>query len=371
MKEHNKCTGCFACQAVCTQNAIEILEDEDGFFYPSINNDACIKCGQCSRICNKTDVFYSPKEVLCVQYNNEQLLSNSTSGGVVAALSDAIIRSGGTVIGVQYDSVDNGAMWVAIEDSKDIYSIQGSKYFQVPLTSKVYGLVKEKLKKGKVLFVGTPCQVASMVRVVGCDNLITVDLICGGTASSFLERKYLDFLFDSTGESVNQHYFRKKVSGWSEDYYSKIIFKNGREKYYKGFDDLFNYAYNSGNCMRESCYNCQFTRKERVGDFTVGDAWGIQAEDVKEFDIHKGTSLVLVNSEKARKLIESLDSYINVHQASEQLLKTNKPLYSRTVRRKMRDISYLLIRKLPFKNAVYLINYRYTIKRLVRRKIKF
>ena len=368
MKGHNECTGCFACQAVCTQNAIEVLEDEDGFFYPCINNDACIKCGQCSRICNKADKFYTPKEILCVQYNNEQLLSNSTSGGMIAALSDAVIRSGGTIIGVQYDSVDNGAMWAAIEDARFIYSIQGSKYFQVPLTNSVYDLVREKLKKGKVLFVGTPCQVASMVKVVGCDNLITVDLICGGTASSLLEKKYLNFLFDNTGERVDQHYFRKKISGWSKDYYSKIVFKNGREKYYKGFDDLFNYAYNSGNCMRECCYNCQFTRKERVGDFTVGDAWGIQAKDVKEFDIHKGTSLVLINSKKAQELIIALDGYINVHQADEQLLKENKPLFTRMARKKMRDISYLLIRKLPFKNAVHLINYRYTVKRLLRRK---
>lgn len=367
MKGHNECTGCFACQAVCTQNAIEILEDKDGFYYPSIKSDACIKCGQCSHICNKTDVFYSPKEILCVQYNNEQLLSNATSGGIIAALADAVIKSGGTTIGVQYDNVDNGALWTAIDDVDRIPSIQGSKYFQVPLTNNIYKLVEEKLKTGKVLFVGTPCQVASMVRVAGCDNLITVDLVCGGTASQLLEKRYLEFLVDSTGRKVKQHYFRKKVSGWSKDYYSKILFQNGEEKNYKGFDDLFNYAYNSGNCMRESCYNCQFTKNERVGDFTVGDAWGIKAEDVKEFDIHNGTSLVLINSSKAQNLIAELNGSVYIHLANEQLLKSNKPLFSRMPRRKVRDISYLLINKMPLKKAVRLVNYRYTLKKLVRR----
>lgn len=119
--------------------------------------------------------------------------------------------------------------------------------------------------------------------------------------------------------------------------------------------------------MRESCYNCQFTKNERVGDFTVGDAWGIKAEDVKEFDIYNGTSLVLINSNKAQKLIAELDGSIYIHMANEQLLKSNKPLFSRMPRRKVRDISYLLINKMPLKKAARLVNYRYTLKKLVRR----
>lgn len=365
MKAHNDCTGCFACQTICNQNAIEMAVDEEGFSFPRINELLCKKCGLCTHICDKVDVLQCARKIYCVQYKNKEFLSNATSGGIIAALSESIIKLGGAVIGVKYDCANEGASWVAVEDMCQLPSIQGSKYFQIPLTKSVYELVKNKLKDKRVLFIGTPCQVAAMVKVAGCDNLITVDLVCGGVASPLLEKKYIDYISRCTGEKVRRHDFRKKVFGWSQNYCARIELQNGAESCYKGYEDLFNYAYNSGNLMRESCYNCQFTRKERVGDFTVGDAWGIKPESIKEFDIHEGASLVLVNSSKAEVLMDTLGSLF-IHSSDEKLLKANKPLNVRMRRRIMRNVSYSILRKLPFKPAVYIINYRHTLKKLVK-----
>lgn len=47
----NKCVSCMACYSVCPVQAIEILTDEDGFYFPSIKKDKCIKCGRCTSIC--------------------------------------------------------------------------------------------------------------------------------------------------------------------------------------------------------------------------------------------------------------------------------------------------------------------------------
>lgn len=45
------CCGCTACYAICPNSAIQMIEDEEGFLYPSINNSICIGCGQCIKVC--------------------------------------------------------------------------------------------------------------------------------------------------------------------------------------------------------------------------------------------------------------------------------------------------------------------------------
>lgn len=46
-----ECCGCSACYAVCTKNAIIMLADEEGFEYPQIDDNKCIKCMMCLRVC--------------------------------------------------------------------------------------------------------------------------------------------------------------------------------------------------------------------------------------------------------------------------------------------------------------------------------
>ncbi len=46
-----KCTGCEACSNICAMNAIDMLKDECGFWYPHVNERLCINCGLCARVC--------------------------------------------------------------------------------------------------------------------------------------------------------------------------------------------------------------------------------------------------------------------------------------------------------------------------------
>lgn len=46
-----ECCGCFACQAVCPKGAIRMLEDEEGFVYPVIEREACVRCWKCVQSC--------------------------------------------------------------------------------------------------------------------------------------------------------------------------------------------------------------------------------------------------------------------------------------------------------------------------------
>lgn len=50
-EKKSDCCGCTACYAICPKSAIEMKEDEEGFEYPHINEDLCIRCYMCMKVC--------------------------------------------------------------------------------------------------------------------------------------------------------------------------------------------------------------------------------------------------------------------------------------------------------------------------------
>ena len=46
-----ECCGCAACYTICSERAISMLADEEGFDYPKINADRCIRCYRCLKVC--------------------------------------------------------------------------------------------------------------------------------------------------------------------------------------------------------------------------------------------------------------------------------------------------------------------------------
>lgn len=46
-----ECCGCTACYSICGQKAIQMLPDEEGFEYPVINRNRCIRCYKCVEVC--------------------------------------------------------------------------------------------------------------------------------------------------------------------------------------------------------------------------------------------------------------------------------------------------------------------------------
>lgn len=53
-KSKYECCGCTACYSICkinSVNAITMIEDEEGFLYPKIDESKCIKCHLCVKVC--------------------------------------------------------------------------------------------------------------------------------------------------------------------------------------------------------------------------------------------------------------------------------------------------------------------------------
>ena len=254
----------------------------------------------------------APLRVVALRDRNAASLARSASGGAFPLLARPVLEDGGTVFGSELLA---GGMvrHVMIDSIDDLPRLQGSKYVQSD-TADTFSQCLESLRQGRsVLYSGTPCQIYSLrvylsakganERMLG--NLYTVDLVCHGVTSPALFRLYISWLEERVGAVPGSlcFEFRSKRRGWGLYYYYYYkAKKGGKVRGRLGFcdDDPYYAAFLGGKLYRSSCYSCRFACPERVGDFTIGDYWGIERAH-PEFDSKNGASLLLINSEKGLK----------------------------------------------------------------------
>lgn len=300
------CCGCTACASICTHDAIAMTPDSLGFLYPKANPDQCINCGLCDKVCqfhknyNRYDNYDSP---LAYQFrlSQDEQLKKSQSGGAFFAIADKFIEDGGVVYGAAFTDTWRVTHQKA-NDDQTLSALRMSKYVQSDVRG-IFPIIKEELRNGaRVLFSGTACQVAGLKSCIPKNlhvNLFCIDLICHGVPSPKIWEDYLLYLQNKRKSKIVKACFRDKRFGWHGARES-FLYENGKEE----FRRTSNYLYFSGLSMRESCSHCHYTNFQRVGDITVGDQWGISKDSPYEDD--KGLSLVLVNSEKGKRLFENL-----------------------------------------------------------------
>ena len=194
----DKCCGCNACEFVCPKDAISMVRDEYGFRYPKIDEDKCISCGLCEKICAFQDkqTKVTKQTYASINLNSEQK-GKSSSGGIFAALAEQFIRNGGYVCGSEFKVSNNNAniSHCVINSVEDICRLQGSKYVQSNLDC--LSEINELLKKNKkILFSGTPCQVAQIQKLFKkySDQLYTIDIICHGVPNQKWFNEYLKII---------------------------------------------------------------------------------------------------------------------------------------------------------------------------------
>ena len=308
----DKCTGCELCANVCNHNAIKMVSDDMGFYYPDIN-EACIECNLCKIKCNerliKTDNYLEP-ETYAAWSKDKNIRYNSTSGGLFSEFANEIIRMGGCVVGAQYNE-DNLVEHVLVENLIGIEKIRQSKYIQ-SRSGNIYQIVKKMLNENRyVAFCGTPCQVAALNSYLGhrtFDRLITIDFICRGVNSPKAFKAWLNEIENSNNSKVVKVWFKYKEGGWkTSPKRTRLDFKNGNFKIKDGKENLFMYGYLTSNLyIRPSCGDCDFKGIPRQSDITLADFWGIESK----LDDDKGTSLVLINNEKGKFLFNRIKDNI-------------------------------------------------------------
>lgn len=304
------CCGCTACENICTHNAIQMKPDELGFLYPVINDNLCIDCGLCQKVCKfqgkyePTDSFDEP-EVYGARHTNKNELIKSQSGGAFWAFAESLLNDGFIIYGVGYGK-DFHVKHKRIETIEQCQELRGSKYTQSDLQG-IYKEIKANLQSGEsILFTGTPCQVAGLKSYIPRklqENLITIDLVCHAVPSPKIWEAYVKWLELKYKDRIVSTNFRNKKFGWHAHFETFILEKSNKEIKRSTFHIFFSEHLS----VRKSCANCKFTNLKRPGDLTIGDFWGWEKNHTKWND-NKGVSLLLVNTPKGKSVFEKVNS---------------------------------------------------------------
>jgi 4Fe-4S ferredoxin, iron-sulfur binding domain protein len=309
----NECYGCAACLHICSYNAISMKNDDKGFLYPTIDKALCVNCGLCTQACpvkNEKLEKKTARGIYGVVNNDEEERLQSTSGGLFSLIADYYIKNRGAIYGAIFK---NGEI-KHIRVTEDYSAMRGAKYSQSNLDG-VYNSISSDLKRNTlVFFVGTPCQCAALklflsAKRINTKNLTVVDFICHGVVSPLILHDYIFYAEKKANKKILMHIFRDKIKGWNV-YTESNVFEDGTVDNQSYESQLYKRFFLSNMCLRESCYTCKFATKDRVGDITMGDFWGLDKSHPEKFD-KKGVSFAMINSEKGIKIFDLIKDKMN------------------------------------------------------------
>ena len=346
-----KCTGCGLCTNICPTKAITMEEDNEGFTYPKINIEKCIHCNKCRKNCpvlNKNNNVEYNKEYLAVKNKNKDERIKSTSGGVFSIIAKYILEKKGIVYGCTL--INNRAKHIRIDNYNDLEKVRGSKYNQSTIIE-IYEKIKEDLNNNKkVLFSGTPCQVAAIKKLFkDNEKLITVSVICHGVINTKILEKHIKSIESETNKKLSEWKFRSKTNNdWKK---SNVSYKLDESiKNVEFTNDNLMYLYLKNMILRESCYRCNYKGDNNNSDIIIGDYWGIEVTNPKFYD-NLGVSSVIVNSLKGKEIIDKikLNKSVEITKGyKEDIKKYNPSFYVSSERPLLRNISLMSIDELPF-----------------------
>lgn len=316
----DKCTGCTACESVCPHSAIDMIKSKEGFFFPKIDTNKCVECHLCEKTCpvleNKAIKNFDKPKAYAYWHNQDRTVSSS--GGAFSGFARIILKEGGYVYGA-WMSPELELKHICISSIEDLPKLRGSKYVQSDLGESFKNIRKQLRDGHKILFCGTPCEVAGLRAYLKKDytNLWTLDLVCHGTPSNDVFKNYIDKLKKRIGRDINAFEFRARKS------WGLAPALSGRQLTpVYGVDSLYQEAFDKGAIFRKSCYTCPFATIPRQGDCTIADFWGIGRHGWKfKHSTRQGVSLILANNQHGQEIVDLLkDCFIEERPLEEALI---------------------------------------------------
>lgn len=374
-----ECTSCQMCAVVCPKEAIKIALDDDGFFRPFINDESCIDCGICTKVCYKFDSNLQitsaeelgQKKLFSAWSKDDTLLKVTTSGGIGDLLARQFIKDGYKVVGVAYNDAKIRAEHQIATTKEDTHAFRGSKYIQ----SYTFNAFKEIIncdKQDKYAVFGTPCQIYALNRYATRkgvrDKFVFIDLYCHGCPSIHIWKKYQDYIKQKLGiSSFEDVRFRSKVRGWGAFdveviNHGQTVFKSNPQE--NGFYELFF----SDQILNEGCHSCKLRGTLEYTDIRMGDFWG-----KKFLTNQRGVSGISISTPEGDKFFSEIKNSISYKEEdySEFLpyqtwSKTYKP--NQKIRTEVLDS--LKNPNKDIKDAVQTFHRLQTVKGTIRRHIK-
>lgn len=380
------CSGCGACVNICPKGAIYMEKDNEGFYYPHIDKQKCVNCNLCRKVCptiNNIKNTKNIKAIYSIHILDNDILEKSASGGAFTGIVDAFCDKNYVIFGAQFD--ENFQVMHGYTDNKNkIDCFRKSKYVQSDLKNS-YVLVKKFLNEGiKVLFSGTPCQVAGLKSFLGrnYDNLLCIDILCHGVPSDKVWQKYLNFIvqqktkFEKGIEYIENIEFRKKTF-YDGKYNSRnlmIKFKNGDCLIENSEKNLYLRGYANRLFLRPSCRVCKFASPDRCSDITIADCWGIEKK-YPDLNPHIGESLLIINTKKGKTVFEKMKRNFSIVPIEEEFIFNNNECYYKpSTFHPKRNLFYDNLDKINFEKNIRIclrpIGFKNKVKAVIPKPIK-
>ena len=311
VENQSKCTGCEACAQICGKHAITMVENSEGFRYPIIDESSCMNCNLCRNVCpieNMPERYDGDKFAFGGYIKDEKVREESTSGGAFSAIAEIWCDTNYVIFGAETKGLD--VFHGYIQDKVALNRFRKSKYAQSQIGDS-YKQTKKFLEEGKkVLFSGTPCQIAglkSFLKNTDTENLLTIEVICEGIPTPLYVRKLSQYFEKKHGAHIESIDYRYKDSGrWDfEVMLLNITSKLHLRRTYK-YDRWFNPFWSiwlQHLMSRPSCYECRFANTSRVADISLGDLWGVHIYCPELYGNNKGASLIVCNTAKGKQVL--------------------------------------------------------------------
>lgn len=312
--EKKNCTACSACLSICPVNCISMKSDEEGFLYPEADRQ-CISCGKCEKVCpiasNKIHKKSDIKQfAVAALHKDLGIWYASSSGGAFSAISKAFSDESTIIYGAAFDglTVKHGF----VEGYENISAFRKSKYIESDIGSCFTEIRRFLELNRRVLFSGTPCQVAGLKNYLNkeYDNLFCLDFICHGVASPKIFNDWLKHLSLLYKNKIIKYSFRVKhlFAGFLDVFICSYEFENGRK--INNHNDLFFRGFLLQLYNRPSCgVNCCYCSRHRYSDITIADLRDRGYVGViPELKERRNFSLIIFNSTKGKDLYSKINN---------------------------------------------------------------
>lgn len=313
----HSCTSCGVCATVCNRRAITIKLGKEGFYRPVIDESLCNDCGLCTSVCYKFDkelLMTSPeglieKPLYSAWSNDDELIKQTTSGGIGDLLARQLMKYGYKVVGVVYNENKTRAEHKIARDEDDLCGFRGSKYIQ-SYTFDAFVEVVANCRNDRYAVFGTPCQIYALNKLVTKrkvrDNFFFVDLYCHGCPSLHAWTKYqADIKKKLSIDRFDSVSFRSKKKGWGGVYITNF-FAKGKSVYVgKKANDKFYELFFSDQVLNEACYDCKLRSTLEYTDIRLGDFWGH-----KFLKNQRGVSAISLATPMGREVFSKIESSI-------------------------------------------------------------
>ena len=302
-----RCCGCEACVNICPEKIITMASGEYGFRYPHMNKNMCTHCQKCVRTCPvlaPVGIRIELRETYAGYVLNEDLVKSSSSGGFFTVLAQKFLMQENAYVSAVVWANDFRSTYHICGGVEDIEKMKRSKYIQ-SRKNDIYQLIESKLLEGcHMMFVGCPCEVAGLKNYLGeeYEKLVCIDLVCQGPTSEKVMVEYVDMMERRYKSKITQLNLRFVGSSMWIPQWMKMEFANGKRYLKSYYRTPLGVAFHM--MQRPSCYHCKFAGDNRWADLTLGDFHG--ADETKNYYNPNGTSIVIVNTVKGKRLINNI-----------------------------------------------------------------